>query len=282
MKKGFKGGAVVAVMLLVAGCTQIDSGNVGVERWLGKVKDTPRPQGVYFTLFKSVDEFTGKEVPLQVTDLTPKARDNLSIKDLDVDVYYRTNPEKIPGLFVKYQGDSARYSSIVKDFNGSDVNIVGYNRVQKAAREAIYTAVADFDAKTMHTKRDELSEAIRFRLQKELDISDKGAFTVTTVNIRNLLTDPGIEEAIRNQVATEIQIERKKKEIVLAQAEADRQIAQAKGEAEANRILSESLTPSLVQIRLAEIEREKVVNSAGKGNTIITGQATPLIQAGSR
>ena len=38
---------------------------------------------------------------------------------------------------------------------------------------------------------------VRARLQQELEKNDAGAFVVTAVNVRNLLTDPAIEAAIR-------------------------------------------------------------------------------------
>ena len=59
---------LIASAMLLGACSQIDTGNVGVERTLGKVSTEALPPGVYFTLFKTVDEFTGKEVLFQLDD----------------------------------------------------------------------------------------------------------------------------------------------------------------------------------------------------------------------
>lgn len=268
----------LAIALAFTGCTQIDTGNVGVERAFGKVSPDPKPQGVYATMFDSVDEFTTKEVSFQVNDLAPKSRDNLTLKDLDVDVYYKVTPKDIPRLYVKYAGDYIRHGDIVNNSNNPDVLVMGYNRVLRGAREAVYNAVSKFDATTMHTQRAEMGEEIRKELQKELDASDKGSFTVTTVNVRNLLTDPGIEQAIRDQVATDQMVIKKKKEIAIAQAESERLEALATGQARANELLNNSLTPSVMRIRLAEMQRDTIIASAKKGNVIISGEATPLVQ----
>ena len=75
--------------------------------------------------------------------------------------------------------------------------MIAFSRVSREAREAVYKAIAQLDATTMHTKRTELAEMVRSELQKELDANDKGAFVITAVNVRNLLTDPAIEAAIR-------------------------------------------------------------------------------------
>lgn len=46
----------------------------------------------------------------------------------------------------------------------------------------------------------------------------------------------------------------------------------------ANAILSASLSDRVMQLRMAEIQRDTIVASAKKGNVIISGDATPLVQ----
>lgn len=268
--------ALSAVAL--SACTQIDTGSVGVERTLGKVADTSLPPGVYFTLFKNVDEFTTKEVSFSLNDMTPKSRDNLTMTDVDIDVYYKTTPAKVPGLFTKYQGDMVKHSEVVK--NGTSDLVIAYSRVSREAREAVYNAIAKLDATTMHTKRAELAESVRSILQKELDANDAGAFTITAVNVRNLVTDKALESAIRARAETDQAIERKNKEVELAKAEAARLLVEAEGQAKANRAISESLTPALKEIRLAEINRDTAAFVSGKpGNTVfLNGSVTPIMQ----
>ncbi|MGL4651618.1 MAG: SPFH domain-containing protein [Caldilineaceae bacterium] len=268
---------LLTIAALLGACSQIDTGNVGVERTLGKVSGEALPPGVYFTLFKTVDEFTAKEVSFALENLTPKSRDNLTMKDVDIDVYYKVTPASIPGLFVKYQGDVVQHKQVVKDGTGDLV--VAYGRVLREAREATYKSIAGMDATTMHTKRAELAESVRKTLQADLDATDKGAFTVTAVNVRNMLTDPAIEAAIRGRAETDQAIEKKRKEVELAKAEAERLVVEAKGQADANDIISRSLTPSLERIKLAELQRDAAVAIAGKaGNTVLLGSgAQPLV-----
>lgn len=268
--------SVLALIAVLSGCTQIDTGNVGVERTLGKVGKEPLVPGVYFTVFKTVDEFTAKEVSFQLQDLTPKSRDNLTMKDVDIDIYFKTMPAAIPGLYTKYQGDVVQHKQVAQ--NGTSDLVMAYSRVSREAREAVYKSIAQLEATTMHTKRTELAEMVRLSLQAELDANDKGAFLITAVNVRNLLTDPAIEAAIRQRAETDQAIQKKLKEVDLARAEAERLIVQAEGEAKANKIISESLTPALKELRLAEIQRDTAIAIAGKaGNTVLMGNATPLV-----
>ena len=270
---------LLPMVALLAACTQIDTGNVGVERTLGKVGTDAMPPGVYFTLFKSVDEFTSKEVLFQLENMTPKSRDNLTMQDVDVDVIYKVDGSRVPALYAKYQGDVVKHSQVVKD--GAGDLIIGHNRVSREAREAVYKAVASFEATTMHTKRAEITEAVRKTLQAELDTADQGAFTVTSVNVRNMVVDKGIEEAIRQKAATDQRIEQAQRELALTKAEAEKAIAKAEGEAKANRILAESITPQLIRMREIEAQRDAAIAIAGKpGNTVLLGggNATPLVQ----
>ena len=271
---------LLTLTALLVGCTQIDTGNVGVERTLGKVSAEALPPGIYLTVFKSVDEFTAKEIGFQLADMTPKSRDNLTMKDVDIDIYFKVMPAAIPGLFTKYQGDVVRHADVVRD--GSKDLVIAYSRVSREAREAVYKAIAEMDATTMHTKRAELSERVRAGLQTELDTNDKGAFVITAVNVRNLLTDPAIEAAIRQRAETDQAIERKRKEVELAKAEAERLIVEAEGQAKANQILSASLTPALKEIKLAELQRDAALAIAAKpGNTVLMGGGgQPLVNVG--
>lgn len=260
--------AVLAVSAFaITGCSQIDSGNVGVVKTFGKINPEELPQGTHLTWLATVDEFTSKEVSLSFDNMKPKAKDNLTIADLDVDIYYQANPTQIAETVVKYQGDVVKHKQVVKD--GTSDLIAGYNRVSRAAREAIYQAVAEFPATTMHTKRSELSDRIQKILQKELDTNDKGAWTVTGVNVRGLVTDPAIESSIRAAAETDQAIARANKEKELAVVEAGKAREVAKGQADANSILAASLTPQL--IRLKEIEAQKAFAGAGT-HTVLMGQ----------
>lgn len=238
--------AAAALALAFTGCTQIDTGNVGVERTLGNVKMDELQPGIYQTLTKTVDEFTAKEILLPVEDLRPKSSDNLTMQDVDVDVYYKTAPGKVAELFVKYQGD------VSKD-KGGDL-IVAHGRVVREAREAVYFAVSKFDATTVHTKRAELAEEITKTIQKGLETSDPGAFVVTTVNVRNIVTDAALEKSIQERAAVDQQIAAKQKQVELAKQEAERRRVEAEGEARANRIIAESVTPNLIQYKRIEVE----------------------------
>ena len=270
-------GSLVLIAFL-GGCTQIDTGNVGVERTLGNVKQQTLGPGVYFSMFKTVDEFTAKEIPLQIQNLRPKSRDNLTMTDVDLDVYFKVNPGKMAVLFTKYQGDVSRVMKPHEDgsFRETGDEVVGMGRVLREAREAVYRAVATFDATTMHLKRDEIANAVRDVLQRELNKTDPECFEITNINVRSLVTDPALESAIRDRAKVDQEIEAKRKQGELAKVEAERRQIEAEGEARANRIIADSLTSTLMRAR--EIEAMAKFAGSGTHTVILPSGVQPLVQ----
>lgn len=274
--------ACLALLLstIFSGCTRVDTGNVGVEKTIGKINPQELPAGLYFTMFKTVDEITTKDTLIYLQNMTPKSSNNVTMQDADIDIYYRINPSKVADLVIKYQGDVTDQTQlgIANGLKEDDARhkddgayVVGLTRVTREAREAVYTAVATMDATTMHTRREELTGKIRDNLQSALDKTDPGTFYIVAVNIRALTTDKALESSIIAQAAVDQQIAAKDKQIELAKKEAERLAAEAMGIARYNEIISASLTDRLV--RLKEIEAQRAFATSGT-HTVLMQQGT--------
>lgn len=259
----------ISMMAALAGCARVDTGNVGVERSFGQMKLEELPPGVYLTVFKDVIEINGREAAIGMQDLKPKAKENLTMQDFDFDVYYKVSPAMPADLLIKYSGDL----SPRKDDDSADV---GRNLVYRHAREAAYKAVTKYEFATMQNKRDELAGEIERSLQAELDAKvGKGAFLVTNVIIRNITTDRALEASIRDAAQVEFDTRKKMAQLKFAEAEAARLVVEAKGQADANKIISDSLTPTLV--RLKEIEMMSRFSANKEAVIMLGGGAQPLV-----
>ena len=254
----------------LAGCSQIDTGNTGVESTFGQVKEQTLPPGVYFTLFKTVYEVSTKEIGLELNDMQPKAKDNITMTDVDITIYYRTNPAQVAKIMTKYAGD-------MQWSRNNDAYVVGYGLMGRMSREAAYTAFTSHIASEMHIRRADIAVAIRETLQKEIDAdAGKGMFEITNVLIRNIVTDPRLEEAIKQSAEVEFAVRKKQQELALAQAEANRKKIEAEGEAVANRIISESLSAQLIELR--RIESMTAFAKQGTHTVILPQGQQSLIQ----
>lgn len=267
---------LVGALALLTSCGTVESGNVGVRTTLGKVNPDEVEPGVYLGLpgISRVQEFSAKEIGLDLNDLTPKARDNLTLRDLDVTVYYRVAGSSIADLYVKYAGQHTRDE-------GSRVNLPAYALLRRLARNAIYEQASRIDSLVMHTRRDELAAAVSKALQVELDANDKGVFAVTRVVIRSLTTDPAIEKAIQESVAAQKQLETTKQRIAIAEAEAQVEVKKAEGIAKANLIINQSLTREYLQHE-SNLALHKFAEKGGTTTVVIPAnmQTAPLINIG--
>lgn len=266
MKRVFGIFILAAMTLGLTACGGIiDQGNVGVRTTFGKVSAEPVEPGLYVALLSSVREYTTKESAIALDNMTPKAKDNLSLREMDITVYYTTKADKIPGLQVKYANQSAHDRGIWYP---------AYNLVENMARTAAYEEVAKQDSLTIHQHRDEVANAMKDNIQKALNESDPGTFTITRVVMRQVVTDPAIEQSILQAVQVQKQIEAKKSELELAKAEAARTVAEAEGTAKRNAILNASITDTLIRYKQALAMEECA--SSGKC-TMVIGGGVPLI-----
>lgn len=256
---------IIVMSATVVGCGRVETGEVGVRTTFNKkVELNEVPQGFYFAVFSSVDHFAVKEIGIEMNDLTPKAKDNLSLKDFDLVVYYTTNEDKVAELLIERQNQHV-WDPDARNY------MPGFKLVSALARGAAYDAIAQHDSLTIHSNRSVIEHEVRRRIQEDLDAAVPGTFTITRVVVRQVLTDPSIEESIRRSVAVDKEVEAKNKEVALATAEARRKIEEAKGIAEYNERIAASLSPNLLQYKALEVQEQ----FAGQGtHTVIMPQNT--------
>jgi len=272
----FGGAAMLLIVLAIAFAGvagTIGTGNIGVRTTLGVISPDEVTPGIYvkWPFISTVREFTAKEIAIDVQDLTPKAKDNLSLKDMDISIYYRAEAEKIAELQSKYANQSVRDE-------GSGIWLPAQGLVVRLVRNAAYEEVARVDSLVMHTKRDDIAEAIRKSVQAELEHNDPGVFQVTRVVIRAVVTDPSIEESIRAAVANQKKLEAMTIQTEIAKKEADIRVTEAEGIARANRIIADSLTREYLQHE-ANLALLKFAEK-GNTNTVVVPanmSAAPLI-----
>ncbi|MBV1774946.1 hypothetical protein KSF73_04385 [Burkholderiaceae bacterium DAT-1] len=264
---------VAAIIISMAGTIQ--TGNVGIRTTLGIISKEEIGPGVYlkWPAISTVQEFSAKDIVIDISDLTPKAKDNLSLRDMDVSVYYHANPGAIAELSAKYASQTKRHEE--------GYFMPAYELVWRIARNACYEEIAKLESLVIHTQREQLGAAIARKLQEELDRTDKGVFTISRVVIRSVQTDPSIEQSIQQAVANQKKLEAMQVQTEIAKREADIKVTEAHGIAEANRIISGSLTREYLQHE-ANMALQKFADK-GNSNTVIVPSGmtvTPLINTG--
>ena len=251
-----KSSLALGAALLLTACGAIESGNVGVRTsFTGSVNTKEMQQGFYTHITSKVQEYSTKEITVGLMDLQPKAKDNLTLSDLDLEVYYTIDPSQVSEIKIKYAG---------RDRKSNDIWYPAYDLVRSIARAACYDAVSEYDSLTIHQQRDKIKEQIRISTQAVLDKTDDGIFQITKVIIRDVKTDPSIEQSIKLAVARNKELEAKSIELEIARKQV-----------EINEALTLSLTPEIL-----EQKRLEVIESACAAGTCILSlgdsSATPV------
>lgn len=261
--------ALFAVLASLAGCTQVDTGNVGVESALGQFKEQTLPPGVYFTLFKTVDEICAKEMPISLLDLKPQTNDKIALDDLDIDIYVSINPEMAAKMRTKWPGD-------VTEEKGEGCKRLGLNYAQRQAREVVNDVTTRFGSATIHLERTKIAAAVVKDLQVALDSeAGKGMFIVHSANVKSLETDKALQANIKAAAAAQFELQKEKNQIEVARITADRQRVIAQGEADAIRIKAEAVAK---QGGAEYVQLQAIQKWDGKLPTTQAGGVTPFIQ----
>lgn len=254
MKKRFL--TLGTIVLFSTSCAVIRPGEAGVKQTLGEFSDKVITQGtVFYNPFvsKVLKESTQTNNIKLVLSLPSK--EGLSVNS-EISILYRLEQDKIPSVLENLgQG----YESIITS----------------VFRSASSDVCAKFFAKDMHSgMRAKIEEEIKIKMEENLTKQADG-IKLIAVLMKSIQLPNGLANSIERKLQAEQDAMRM--EFILQQAtlEADQKIIEAKGERDAQKILSEGLTDKLIQIRSIEAFRE--LSRSQNTKVIITDGKTPFL-----
>jgi regulator of protease activity HflC (stomatin/prohibitin superfamily) len=191
----------------------------------------------------------------------------------DVSLSYAIEPSKVPDFYVKYRVNNLdRFThGILRDIVRNSLNEVA----------STYTVEDVYGEKKA-----------QFLRQVEEQIQGKVANVGVGVQQFGFIGAPRVPSVIAQAITAKAQAiqeaERAKNELATTQAEAAKKIAEAdgdaksavtraQGEADANRIRQNSLTPQLLELRRLENQRALIERWNGQLPTVESGQNSPLM-----
>jgi regulator of protease activity HflC (stomatin/prohibitin superfamily) len=219
--------AILAAAVLAAGCTRIETGEVGVRVGFDKqIKSGELQPGSFNqTLVGDVLTFPVKDVNVVMENMTPVAKDNSTMKDFDAVVVYNINPTQVSEL---YSTKNRAFHAVNKE----DVYLM-YNYVVQNARNAVYKAARKYEALDMADNRSEMEsfikeEIVRNLAEEKLD----GSITISQVLVRNVVPADSVVASANELVRAKNELKQKEVEVKTAEAEARRMAALAANSAQ--------------------------------------------------
>ena len=250
----------------------VPPGQAGVVILFGEVRDQALPSGLHFiNPFATVTEMeirtrnytmsnVGDEGQRRGDDsISVITSDGLTVK-LDCTIFYSLQLTKVAKIF--------------KDI-GPDVED---KILRSEIRASLRDAAANLLATELYTsKRQTFVDAVTKTLKASFE---KRGITMEQVLLRNVLLPDQITRAINDKIAADQEAQKMAFVLQKERQEAERKRIEAEGQAKAQQIVSQSLTPQILENNRIQALRE----IGAKGNLIITpmGGATPMIQLPAR
>lgn len=216
----------VALVLLNA-VVLIGVGEVGVQHWLGKVNPRPLAQGVHLiNPLASVERMSVREqsFPPQggIEQIEAQTSEQLNVT-LEVSLLFEINGDNAPDLYGRIGSEDQIKRQIV------------LNAVRNGVRDAVATKSIN---EIFSPDRRELA----ISMKREIQAKAGDRIEVVDVFVRDIQAPVRVREAIEQKLEREQQVAAEEFQTQIIQEQARQQAEEAKGIAEAQRIISEGLT----------------------------------------
>lgn len=272
--------AIIGGIFCVSSLERIEAGEVGVVYSMKDgVQDEILTQGVHFInpLLK-VNTFPISQQQLVLSN-NPADYNSNSHADWHVDAPADGGMVKL-NLTINYNFISERVTSLYERFRGMDGDTLVESMVQNSIIAYIKEVTPRFSVMEIYsTKRAEVGQAITAYLNEKLN--DEYGINIASALIIDVQLDETLMQKIQAKEQAKQDAEKAEldKATAIAQAETDKVKAQAKAdvaiieaeaEARANRLISESITPELIQMKEAEARLEHGWVEAQGASTVVT------------
>ncbi len=246
---------LLILTILLSSCAVIRPGEVGIKQRLGKLSNKVVTEGTVFynpITSKIVKESTQtKNIKLL---LRLPSKEGLSVQS-EISILHRLQSDKV--------------ASVLKNL-GRDYESV----ITSVFRSAASDVCAQFYAKDMHSgMRANIENEILKKMQVNLEKQADG-IELIAVLMKSIRLPGGLASSVERKLQAEQDALRMEFVLKQEKLEAQRKIIKAKGERDAQIILSEGLTEGIIRIKA--IDAFKQLSLSDNAKVIITDGKTPL------
>lgn len=247
---------VIVLALLLASCTVVRQGEIGVKRKLGKLEAKPiQPGAVGFNPFlTTILKLPIRTVNVEISSNLP-SKEGLNVSAV-ISILYRIEPQKAPWII---ESVGMNYESIL---------------ISSVFRSSAADVCSRFFAKDMHSSQRAIIEK-EIAEQMSKNLSERG-FIIEAVLLKNIQLPAGLARAVEEKLEAEQDAQRMEFLLQREKQEATRKMIEAQGIRDAQKIISEGLNPNIIQWQSIEAFKElakspntKIIMSDGKTPMLI-------------
>jgi regulator of protease activity HflC (stomatin/prohibitin superfamily) len=218
-------GLTVAVMKTF---TVVSVGEVGVQHFLGRVSRQALEQGVHFiNPMADVEKMSVREQAFPadggIEHIEAQTSEQLNVA-LDISVLYRIDAANAPDLYQRIGSEEQIENRIV------------LNSIRNGVRDAVATkSINDIFSPNRREIAEEMRQAIQAKAGDRIEVIE--------VFVREVQAPERVRQAIEEKLQREQNVAAERFQTSIIQERARQKLEEAKGIAEAQRVISEGLTP---------------------------------------
>ncbi len=245
---------VLLSVLFLSSCAVIRPGDIGFKQKFGKMSKKAKTEGLIL-----YNPFVTKVI-----------KTSLQTKNIELSI---TLPSKeglsvISQISILYRLDKTMVQKVISTYGFDYENIISV-----IFRSASADVCAQFFAKDMHSG---MRSKIELSIKEKMDlILTKQGIIIESVLMKSIQLPPGLASSIEQRLQAEQDAMRMDFLKQQAERQAEIKIIEAKGERDAQKILSEGLTPEIIKIK--SIEAFKLLSDSPNSKIIITNGTTPFL-----
>ncbi|MFT6355278.1 MAG: regulator of protease activity HflC (stomatin/prohibitin superfamily) [Cryomorphaceae bacterium] len=225
-----------AAVVLLSSCVTIRQGTVGVKRTIGKIDENVVPPGA-----RLYNPFATRII------VVPVRTENLEVS---LDLPSKEGVNVLAEISILYHVEQLKATDVIGNIGMDYENVV----ILPVFRAAAADVSARYMAKDMHTgNRYEIETEIKEQMMKIL--GDRG-FAIEAVLMKSIQLPQGLYASIEDKLQAEQESQRMEFVLQKERQEAERRTIEAEGIRDANRLISEGLTPQIIKYKAIEAYRE--------------------------
>ena len=269
--------ALVLVASVLSSFSIIAPGFTGVvfNVWTGDLRTVP--QGLAFrTPF--ITQVQSYPTSLRTYTMVKRSGEGSAEGDDSIDLPTREGQHIRQDLSVTYNTSSDHADEVFKAFRGADIHDIEATFIRRTIITAAQNVAGQMSlSELISSKRDELQNRVGELLKGEFD---KMGFKLDKVNLGASHLPPVLEKQLQDKMAAQQQAQQAEYElqkqqmlakaaVATAEGEAQSVLIKARAESEANKLLQNTLTPTLIQ--------SKAIDKWNGVLPTVSGGATPFI-----
>lgn len=208
-------------------CRVIEDGEVGVSKSFGTIQDEPIPPGVAFVVpvARQIEKWNVKLQEVKETAEVPSS-EGLMV-GLDTSLLFEVEPASAPKLRETVGTERAYRQQLIKPY----------------FRNAVRDVVSGYPVRSIYSSegRKEIADKVEAFLRENFE--PRGV-TVVDVLLRDVKLPAKFKDSIEQKLTAEQQVQKKEFELQQAEKDAEIEVARARGAAESQQIIRETLSAS--------------------------------------